>query len=243
MLQNLNAECNCRNRHLEQIGRREIWMIRTFQERLCWSPESIEIITKSLLHDVASLKNGVATSQLSLKSQEVSAPYFKCLAMAHEKPEGGFRSPPPGSNRFSALLSTQSKCSVKQRREWPPRRLRLCHKNHLRLLVRSVGQRNQARTLRLLHTFAPIWMRRGIHGSPHILNYGWYRWTIPNRGTVAARGLMLRGDVSIGRKDQIPVSMKPGVQNWSPVPFGNQEPINPKIQAAPLGWHCYRRPL
>ena len=35
MLQSLIAGWNCRNRHLEQVGQRKIWMIRTLQERLC----------------------------------------------------------------------------------------------------------------------------------------------------------------------------------------------------------------
>ena len=50
--------------------------------------------------------------------------------------------------------------------------------------------------------------------SPYTLLWGGgYQRTIPNRNPVAARGLMLRGDVSIGRKFQITVSMKPGAQN------------------------------
>ena len=126
MLQSLIAGCNCRNRHLEQIGQRKIWMIRTLQERLCWSPESVEIITKSLLHDVASLKAGVATLQLSLKSQKVSAPYFKPFGNGTQKPEGGFW-PPPRQQQLSGITVHQSNCSVKQRRAWPPRRLRWCH--------------------------------------------------------------------------------------------------------------------
>ena len=61
----------------------------------------------------------------------------------------------------------------------PPGPLGVCNPNENQkpppLLVRSVGHRNQVRTLRFSHTFAPMWVRRSIHDSPHMLNYGEYQ--------------------------------------------------------------------